>query len=126
MPLANAAEELLNPRTIAIHRPPLTSDEGAQAAYSGVPTAADRGPPIHTGIRCSIQAQRSGGTNPPKLPSDTKRSDWFIYIPASVAPALGTIKQGDMVTDDTGNWYTVQADYWASMGWRLHCSKEEA
>lgn len=125
MPLT-PSEAILNTETISIYREPSSTAAGAQDEYSGLQRSQTLPPAIYEDIACSIQAQRSGGTNPPKLPSDTKRSDWFIYIPAGVAPPKGGIRQGDLVVDEFGSRYTVNADYWTSLGWRLHVSKEEA
>jgi hypothetical protein len=122
----SAIEAILNTEVISIHREATSLGAGAQADYSGL-TGRNSAPPlIHNAIPCSIQAQRGGGTNPPKLPTDTARSQWFIFIPASVAPAKGTIKAGDQCKDANGDWYTVQADYWTSLGWRLAATKEQA
>lgn len=122
----SAVEAILNTETISIYREASSLAAGARTTYSGV-TGQNADPPVvHTGIRCSIQAQRGGSTNPPRLPTDTRRSDWFIYIPASVAPAKGTIRRNDLAKDENGDVYTVQAAYWTSLGWRLHASQEQA
>jgi len=88
-----------------------------QADYVNVPGLID--------IPASVQAQRGGGVNPPRLPTDTKRSDWFILLLIRNA-AAGTVKRGDRITDQLGRIFTAQVDYAGSLGYRIQATSEEA
>ena len=114
------------PRTVTIARPSALAGVGFQQPYSGQrPSEPATMTPIASGLPASVQAQREGQRNPTGLPTDGNRPVWRIFIkPGAITP--GIVRDGDIVTDDIGRRYEVVADYFDSLGYRLHCERLEA
>lgn len=112
------------PRTVAITRPQGQTGVG-NVGYSGVLASTEV--PVVSGIPANIQAKTTmarvpNGSLPAQPPGPIV---WRVYIPLN-AVAMGVIKDRDVVTDDLGDRYQVEAAYWNSMGWNLACIRLEA
>ena len=111
------------PRLATITRP--VSGGGAvgiRTNYSGVVTASET--TIATGIKCSIQFKTTGNAPLQSLAADIRaRTQWRVFMPTV---ALGVIQDRDIVTDDLGQRYQVNANYWNSLGYNLYCERLEA
>lgn len=112
------------PRTIAVTRPPAQPDK---AGFQGNAPAAERGSEtsVAASLRCSIQLHGRQGKNPTGLPDDTDADEWEILIPKG-ACARGTLREGDICTDDLGERYQITANYWNSLGYALRALKLKA
>lgn len=110
----------LYPRTIKVERAAHQKDGVGKMGYGGVNTtpSADALDLIAEDVPCNIQSRSSGSVNPAGLPGDTRLVQWFVNIPLGVV-ADGVIKRNDLVTDDKGRRFKVQAPYFHSLGWRL-------
>lgn len=111
------------PRTITIKRPGVQSGVGAITAYASDQETTET--VVATGIRASIQAKSTSGKNPVGLPSDVSMQTWRVMTPKSALGA-GVVQNGDIVVDDLGNRYQVQADYRNSLGANFIVSRLEA
>ena len=98
--------------------------------YSGMQQTTDAGPNgedvVASGVQCSIQAAstgrnaRQGGT-----PSDAPGPvHWKIFMPKT-ALAKGQVRDRDIVIDDEGYRYHVEAAYWAPLGYQLKAIRLE-
>ncbi|MGH6821933.1 MAG: hypothetical protein ACRECU_13985 [Methylocella sp.] len=121
-----SAAQWIYSRTISIRRPNAIASPGSSAvsvlvdAYSGL-TAADE-TAIYTGLPASVQWQAESGRPTPPLPGDTVRSGgWNIYLPKSVNIAPGAINENDIIVDDAGRRYQIDAAYPHNLGWKLRC-----
>ena len=114
----------LYPRTVNITRPPA---QPAAVGFQGyAPSSLRSGETaVASAIRCSIQLRGRQGKNPTGLPADTDENEWEILFPKR-AIALGTILEGDVVTDDLGERYQVYGDYWNSLGYAVRALKQKA
>jgi hypothetical protein len=112
----------LYPRTVTITRPQAQTGEG-KIGYGGQTQAGEQ--PVATGIRCNIQLRREGQKNTTGLPGDANRPTYDVRMPKR-ALAKGTVKDRDLVTDDLGERYVVQSDYWDSLGYALRVERLEA
>lgn len=106
------------PRTVKITRP------GAQPTAVGFQAQSPSGDPaaetvVAASLPCSIQARQAGGKPQVGLPDDGANNSWRILFPKSATPHQGLIQNRDIATDDLGNRYQVQADYWNSLGCNL-------
>jgi hypothetical protein len=117
-------QQPMYPRLVAVTRPN-TNDAPGDRGYSGVTKPDETA--IASGLAASIQftgrlSVPLGGT-----PSDaTDRAGWRIIIPASVAPADGTITERDIATDDLQRRYQVFAAWWDVLGFNLQVELLEA
>jgi len=112
----------LHPRTIAVHRP-ATQATGGRLPYGGQTQASET--EVACGIPASIQERKEGSQNPTGIPSDVKVPSHYIFIPRGKL-ANGTVRSGDIVIDELGARYQVQAPYWDSLGYRLTAMSLEA
>lgn len=112
------------PRTISITRAPAQPD--AVGDQGEAPSSA-RGEEtsVASGLRASIQLRGRQGKNTTGLPADTDEGEWEILIPKKLC-TLGTIFEGDIVTDDLGERYQVSNNYWNSLGYALRALKQKA
>lgn len=114
----------LYPRLVSVSRP--TGPTGAgYVGYSGVNTSTET--PVIANVPANIQAKTtlsrsSGGALPAAPPGPIV---WRVFIPLNAVPK-GTIKDRDIITDDEGNRFVVEASYWNSMGWNLATIRLEA
>lgn len=107
------------PRTISIRRPNPTTGIGA-LPYQGLDPQDET--ILFTNVPASIQ--HGGGTaNKAGLPADTMSAPtWQIYIPLCAIPK-GAIQDRDVIVDDEGQRYQVQASYWNSLGYNCTCER---
>jgi len=111
-------------RTITITRPAAHTTVGP-VGYGGVTQATETA--VLSGLKASIQA-KSGSTRPRAgdLPASPPAPiGWNIYLPRN-AVANGVIKDRDIVTDDNGDRYQVDAANWTPMGYKLMTIRLEA
>jgi hypothetical protein len=114
----------LYPRVIAVTRPTAAPSAG-DAGYLGLQQTSET--TIATGIRASIQFDSHGARPVSDVPADSSgRSLWKVFIPLSAGIANGTIQKNDILTDDLGNRYQVEAPYWNSLGWNLRAESLKA
>jgi hypothetical protein len=109
----------LYPRTIQITRP----IPGKGAAYFGKQpyqgTTRDAEEPTLFDLPASIQYSATGRAKGGELPSDpASLSTWKILLPRGQVERDG-IAERDIVTDEIGKRYQVQAAYWSPMGYTL-------
>ena len=104
------------PRVIAITRPTAQTGIGA-VGYGGNTKVAET--PIVSGIPASIQLKKEGSAPPTNLPGDVSKRPFYLVMIPLAAVAFGIIKRQDIVTDELGNRYQVQSDYWNSLGYAL-------
>lgn len=113
------------PRIVAISRPVAPSGTGF-VGYSG--TTPTNETVVLSGVSASIQVKttssRERATDLPAAPPSP--IVWNVIIPLSENIAVGTIKDRDIVTDDVGDRYQIEAAYWNSLGWSLACIRLEA
>ncbi|OCJ12474.1 hypothetical protein A6U86_05480 [Rhizobium sp. AC27/96] len=112
------------PRTIAVTRPTGQTGVG-NVGYSGVLKSTET--PVVSGIPANIQAKTTmartyAGSLPAAPPGPIV---WRVFIPLR-AVANGVILDRDIITDDLGERYQVEAAYWNSMGWNIACIRLEA
>ncbi len=104
------------PRTISVKRIAAVSAAGNQG-YRNPQQSLETS--ILTGLPASIQFDTHGSRPLPAVPDDTQgRTMWRIFIPKRSA-ALGQIQKNDIVVDDQGTRYQVEAPYWNSLGYAL-------
>jgi hypothetical protein len=109
------------PRRVSIRRPNTASavNFGTVGAYGGAQPVNEA--EVLSDLPASIQYDRVGKTPDANLPAGASgRSQWKILIPAESAE-LGSIKRDDVVVDDLGARYVVNAPYWNSLGFGLRC-----
>ena len=107
-------------RTVTVYRPQQLSGVGAQP-YGGN-TAANQ-TPIVTGYPASIQINSKADKGVVSLPGDTRSAWWNMLLPA--IPGGVIIEDGDVVTDDISNRYTVSAAELTDLGWRITMAESE-
>ncbi len=105
------------PRTISISRPNPTTGVGSLPYQGLIPSDETL---LFSGLPASIQ--HGGGTaNKAGIPADTMSSPtWQIFIPTI---PMGSIQDRDIVTDDLGERYQIQASYWNSLGYNCTCER---
>lgn len=111
-------------RTISIRRPVQHSEIGG-ASYSALGQSDET--TILTGLAASIQAKsaplKSPATDLPTAPPGPVQ--WIIFLPKA-ASSLGQIHERDIVVDEVGDRYHVEAAYWNILGYQLKCVKLDA
>lgn len=108
----------LFPNTIEIHRPRSETDVGA-VGYMGVEEISEM--LVVGGLAASIQA-RSGSSRPSggDLPSSPPAPiTWKIYIQTNSLIPPGSIHEQDIVVDEIGRRFQIDAAYYHPMGWSL-------
>jgi hypothetical protein len=115
----------LFPRVISVTRPASPAGVGA-VGYMGVTKGTET--PIIANIPASIQAKTTMARQPAgSLPAASPGPIvWRILIPLSANVARDVIKDRDLITDDLGDRYQVEAAYWGSLGWNLATIRLEA
>ena len=117
----------LYPNTVDIHRSETVADGSPNiglVGYSGMAQGAGSGTlgekVIATGVPSSIQAKGMGRVKGQGLlPGDAPGpGQWAIYIP-STAVARGTIKDRDILIDESGYRYYVSMSVWTPLVWDL-------
>lgn len=112
------------PRRISVTRPAGQTGIG-DVGYSGV--EIDTETPVVSGIAANIQAKTTmarvpNGSLPAQPPGPIV---WRVYIKRGLV-ADDVIKDRDIITDDLGRRFQVEADYQNSMGWNIPCVRLEA
>lgn len=112
------------PRLITITRPGAQST--TEVGFQGEAPSSQRGleETIATGVPCSIQS-KGGGNNPVGLPADGKQTTWRVLTPLG-ALADGQVQDRDIVVDDLGRRFQIQADYTNSLGANFLVQRIEA
>lgn len=121
----------LGNRTVTINRPnPTAPAIGLQPVVEYTPSQFTL---IASGIPCCIEMKRQSGSPLGQQPGDSwHRIAWSIFIDAGDAAvyqleAAGLIRERDVLTDDAGFRYQVEAAYWHALyGWNLLCEKLQA
>lgn len=108
----------LYPRTIGVQR--------AQQTFSVTDGATQTLTAILSDVPCMIDLKRPKGNSipvgfPGKSNTDAPMPYWYMTCPGSSVPAANTIQQADMVTDDAGLTYKVEAVWWTPIGTVLAC-----
>lgn len=108
------------PRTIAVTRPSAPTGVGYTGSYSGVLKPTET--PVVSGIAANIQAKTTmgrilAGTLPSASPGPIV---WRVFIARGVV-ADDVIKDRDIITDDLGRRFQIEAAYINSMGWNIAC-----
>lgn len=112
------------PRTITVSRPIPPAGVGV-VGYSG--TNPTNETVVVAGVPASIQVKRPSSRTANDLPASAPSPIlWNVLIPLSANIAVGTLKDRDIVTDDAGDRYQVEAAYWNSLGWSLLSIRLEA
>lgn len=106
----------LYPRQIVLSRSDPQTGAGWQPGYAAEQRADEV--VIIGGIPASVQLNQRGGHSPVGLPTDTTDTLWNVLVPKA-SLAKGTVKQGDVITDDEEERYVVHAPYWDSLGYNL-------
>lgn len=88
----------------------------SQAGVSSYDVISD-GPVVLTGIPASIQIDRTGHPSPALLPGDpiglpTHR----IMLPFSAVPAMGLIRERDVIVDNLARRFQVVVTEWTFIG----------
>lgn len=109
----------LYPRTISISRPTQPVGVGAVGYGAELPATETA---IASGIAASIQQKRDGKMPGAGLPGDARSTLWRIFFNGL---ASGFVVDRDIITDDLGIRYQVQAAYWNSMGYNCLCERLE-
>lgn len=102
------------PRTIQLRRPFRESGVGYQSAYGGSTPATET--VVMAGWPASILIGGRGESGLAKLPDDLKASGWDILMPSWPGLALAT---SDIVEDDLGRRFGIEAAELTPLGWRL-------
>lgn len=109
------------PRLIRIDRPHAEGVYGA-VGYRGQ-TETDEGC-IARDLPASVQLRRSSGKPDAHLPGDAKLSNWRILLPLGVIDA-SKVHTRDIVTDDAGERYQIDAAYMTSLGLQIAAERLE-
>ncbi len=111
-----AAPSFLWPYVVSVQR--------LSQTFSATEGAAQTLTSIFTGLAASIAVKRDKGFNkPPGYPaaSETPTPMPMYDITIGQPLAMGSIHNGDMVTDQNGFQYRVDAALWLPMGYVLYC-----
>lgn len=108
------------PRTIAVTRPSAPTGVGYTGTYSGELKSTET--PVVSGIAANVQAKTTmgriiAGALPSAAPGPIV---WRVFIARGVV-ADGVIKDRDIITDDLGRRFQIEAAYVNSMGWNIAC-----
>jgi hypothetical protein len=109
------------PRLVDLHRPFRETGIGYQAAYGGTTPATET--VLMAGWPASILRGGRGEAGMAKLPDDLKASGWDILMPAWAGLQLVT---SDIVADDLGRRFGIEAAELTPLGWRLTTLQLEA
>lgn len=121
-----ADAQVMFDRTVSITRPNPTAAAG-DAGYLG-PEAVNEtvvlggasGTTPLTTIAASIQYDRSGNHPLAGLPADTEsRSTWRIFLDPASGVRPEQIQRNDIVTDDAGLRYQVDAPFYSPLGLQI-------
>lgn len=115
----------LYPRTIAVTRPTEPSNVG-DVGYSGLEIAEETS--VVSGLPASIQVKttssRERSSNLPGSPPAP--IVWEIYIPREAGVTANTIQDRDVITDEFGRRFQIEAAYFHPMGWTIAAVRLEA
>ncbi len=100
---------------IQVTRPNPDTGVGTQG-YGGVQKTNEQA--IASAVPARIQLDQQGVASPAKLPDDVARESLWKVI---FRLPLGTVLEGDIVTDETGNRYQVVASYWGPLVTTCRC-----
>lgn len=120
-------------RMVAIHRNKTEAGAGTGtiglAGYSGPeqPTSSPEGEVVlYTNIVASVQQRTAGRASGGPLPADPSyRPEWVIVIPVLAGVPRYGIRDRDIVIDDEGYRYAVEAARMSTFGYRLSCVRLE-
>jgi hypothetical protein len=120
-------------RLVAVHRNKTEAGPGTGniglGGYSGPeqPTTSPAGEAVlYTGIIAGIQQRSAGRASGGPLPADVSyRPEWVIEIPAGAGVPRYGIRDRDIIVDEEGYRYVVEAARWSSLGYRLSCVRLE-
>jgi hypothetical protein len=106
------------PRSLFVSRQPTAATQGV-SGYSGLAALDDVLGNVDTPWPASILlgGRREAGTG---LPSGVSEAAWSILLPPSVPI---TILASDILTDDLGRRFAVQAAESSDLGWRMLCTE---
>lgn len=107
------------PRTISIVRQVLSTAVGALPYRGETPSNETT---VASGIPASIQRKKVGQKAMAGLPGDGNQSIWQILFNLPI----GTVNVRDVIVDELGVRYQVQAPYWNSMGYNCTCERLES
>ena len=99
-------------RTASLYRVGNDPTAGAQG-YGGMTAANEVA--YATAFPCSILQGTKGEKNDAGLPADTRLPWWTFLLPA----AAGTVRYGDLITDDLGNRYVASSVELTDLGYRI-------
>ncbi|WP_036292053.1 hypothetical protein [Methylosinus sp. PW1] len=71
----------------------------------------------------SIQEKGQGKGASESLPTDGRKGEWIVFIPAYEGVPWDAIRQGDIVHDNLGRRFHVVNEYPNFMGWKLRCAR---
>lgn len=79
---------------------------------------------VYAGLPASISVKRDKGFNkPPGFPTDSETPTpmpMYDIVIGQLLP-MGSLQNGDLLTDQTGMQYRVDAALWLPMGYNLYC-----
>ena len=104
------------PYTVSINR--------LQQAFSSIEGATQSLTVIYASLPASISVKRDKGFNkPPGFPtaSETPTPMPMYDIVIGQFLPMGSLQNGDLLTDQTGMQYRVDAALWLPMGYNLYC-----
>jgi hypothetical protein len=107
------------PRTISISRPTQPNGVGAVGYGAELPATET---PVASNVPASIQQKKEGRMPGAGLPGDARATIWRIFFNSL---QNGTVADRDIITDDLGIRYQVQAAYWNSLGYNCLCERLE-
>jgi len=114
----------LYPRVIVVTRPSAPVGAGYTGGYAGALKSTETA--VVSGIAANIQAKTTmgrtlAGTLPSAAPGPIV---WRVFIALGLV-ADGVIKDRDIITDDLGRRFQIEAAYSNSMGWNIACIRLE-
>lgn len=116
---------ILYDRTISVRRPVTNGAiTGVQlASYSGVEAATET--VLFSGVKTSIQTRSSVRQHMNALPADSRAPYVFSFFPERRAFSVGDIKNRDIIVDDVGDRYQIEAIEWTLLGPHIRALKLE-
>lgn len=109
---------------VAFLWPYTVSVQRLQQTFSATEGAAQSLTVIYAALPANIAVKRDKGFNkPPGYPSasETPTPMPMYDIMIGQQLAMGSVQNGDMLTDQTGMQYRVDAALWLPMGYNLYC-----
>lgn len=108
----------LYPRTITVQR--------ATQTFSATDGAGQKLTTVLATVPCMIDLKRPKGNAVPvgfpgKSNTDAPMPYWYITCQGSSIPTPSTIQEADLVSDDAGRTYKVEAIWWTPIGTVLAC-----